>query len=238
MVRLADGTRMQCHPRGRRQDCVVGDRVQWQRSGDQGVIETVAPRRNLLFRQDAMRTKPFAANLDQILVLVAATPPFSESVLSRALIAAAAADIPVLLVLNKIDRPEVALARERLAPYRALGLDGLELSLKQAPEEALARLRPCLAGRSTLVLGPSGMGKSTLINLMVPDAGAQTGEISVALNAGRHTTTATTWYAIQAGGALIDSPGFQTFGLHHLKPLELAGLMPDVAPHASNCLFS
>jgi ribosome biogenesis GTPase len=119
---------------------------------------------------------------------------FSESQLARALIAAESAGIPTTIVLNKTDLPTLAAARERLAPYAAMGVPVLELSLKQQGEAASAALLPLLAGKATLVLGPSGMGKSTLINLMVPAAAAQVGEISQALNAGRHTTTSTSWY--------------------------------------------
>ncbi len=103
---------------------MVGDQVRWQPTGDEGVIEHVEPRRNLLFRQDEWRTKSFAANLDQLLMLVAVEPMFSESQLTRALIAAAAAGIPALIVLNKIDLPQRRAARERLAPYRGDGRAG------------------------------------------------------------------------------------------------------------------
>jgi ribosome biogenesis GTPase len=90
------------------------------------------------------------------------------------------------------------------------------------------------------VLGPSGAGKSTLINLLVPGAAAQTGEVSRALNSGKHTTTSTTWYWVDAARttALIDSPGFQEFGLHHIEPVRLANLMPDLRPHLGHCRFS
>ena len=238
-VETAEGQRVQCHLRGRKAELVVGDRVHWQPAGDGGVIESVAPRRNLLFRQDAFRSKSFAANLDQILVLVAGEPMFSEAQLTRALIAAESAGIAALIGLNKIDRPAAALARERLQPYRAMGVPVLEFALKAAPQEARALLQPLLQGRTTLLLGPSGTGKSTAINLLVPQAQAQVGEISQALNSGRHTTTSTLWYWLDAArsGALIDSPGFQEFGLHHIDPTQLAMLMPDLRAHLGNCRF-
>lgn len=239
LVESPEGERTICHPRGKKSDCVVGDFVRWQATGDEGVIEHIEPRRNLLHRQDEWKTKSFAANIDQVLVIVASEPMFSESQLARALIAAESAGIAAQVLLNKADLPQIASARQRLAPYRAMGTAVHEIALKAAPDAARALLAPLLARRITLVLGPSGMGKSTLINLMVPGAEAQTGEISAALNTGRHTTTTTTWYWLDATreAALIDSPGFQEFGLRHIEPLQLPGLMPDLREHAGGCKF-
>lgn len=239
IVETPEGQRITCHPRGKKSDCVVGDLVRWQPAGDAGVIESIEPRRNLLFRQDDWRTKSFAANLDQILVLVAGEPMFAETQLARALIAAESADIAVQVLLNKCDLPQAELARQRLQPYRAMGVTVLEASLKTQPEAARALLAPLLAQRKTLLLGPSGTGKSTLINLMAPNAAAQVGEVSRALNAGRHTTTTTTWYWLDAArsAALIDSPGFQEFGLRQIDPQQLPRLMPDLRAHVGACRF-
>jgi len=239
LVESSDGERRICHPRGKKSDCVVGDRVHWQPTGDEGVIEAVQPRRNLLFRQDEWRTKAFAANLDQVLVMVASDPVFSESQLARALIAAESAGIAARVLLNKADLPQITAARERLAPYAAMGYAVHEVALKAWPTQAHEQLDPLLRGRATLVLGPSGTGKSTLINLLAPDANAQVGDISRALNSGRHTTTSTQWYWIDAErrSGLIDSPGFQEFGLRQIGPQQLPALMPDMAEHAKHCRF-
>ena len=239
MVETADGKRMLCHPRGKKSDIVVGDLVRWQPTGDAGVIEHIETRSNLLFRQDEWRTKSFAANLDQILIMVAAEPVFSESQLTRALIAAKAAGIAALIGFNKTDLPTPAVARQRLAPYVGMGATVIELALKTQPEASRTTLLHHLAGRVSLVLGPSGMGKSTLINLLVPEAAAVVGEISQALNTGRHTTTSSTWYWLDAQrqAALIDSPGFQEFGLRQIGPEQLAQLMPDYAAALGHCKF-
>ena len=239
VLETPEGRRLIGHPRGKKSECVVGDLVRWQPSGGEGVVEHIEPRRNLLFRQDEWRTKSFAANLDRLLILVAGEPMFGESQLARALIAAEDADIPATVLLNKIDLPAADAARERLQPYRRMGVPVVEAALKARPDVARALLAPLLAEGATLVLGPSGTGKSTLINLMVRDAQAQVGEISAALQSGRHTTTTTTWYWLDASrrGALIDSPGFQEFGLRHLDAQRLPGLMPDLREHVGECRF-
>jgi ribosome biogenesis GTPase / thiamine phosphate phosphatase len=219
---------------------VVGDRVSWLASRDEGTIEKIEPRRNLFYRQDEIRTKSFAANLDQVLILIAAEPAFSNQQLARALIAAEAEGITPVVVLNKRDLAEpFARAWQWLAPYRAMGYPVVPVALKPATEQDLATLAGLMHGKTTLVLGPSGAGKSTLINRVVPNADVLTGELSQALRAGKHTTTSTTWYWIDADktSALIDSPGFQEFGLRHIEPMRLARYMPDLAAHADHCRF-
>ncbi|MEK9803356.1 MAG: ribosome small subunit-dependent GTPase A [Curvibacter sp.] len=241
LVETPEGRQLICHPRGKKNQAVVGDRVLWLASGDEGSIEKVEERRNLFYRQDEIRTKSFAANLDQVLILIAAEPEFSESQLARALVAAEAERIAPLIALNKSDLAEpFARAWARLAPYRRMGYTVLPLNLKASGSPAeLGALQAQLQQRATLVLGPSGAGKSTLINRLVPGARAQTGEISTALNSGKHTTTSTRWYWVDAARqtALIDSPGFQEFGLQHIEAAQLASLMPDLRAHAGACRF-
>jgi ribosome biogenesis GTPase len=232
-------------PAWKKGQAVVGDRVSWLPSEDEGTIEKVEARDNLFYRQDELRTKSFAANLDQVLILMAAEPEFSENQLTRALIAAEATGIRPVIALNKSDLIEPFVrAWAKLAPYRAMGYQMLSLAIKPKAEDdpgqtTMQSLMPLMRGKKTLVLGPSGAGKSSLTNLLIPHAQVLTAEISQALNSGKHTTTSTTLYWIDAGRstALIDSPGFQEFGLHHIEPMHLAGYMPDLKVHAQHCKF-
>lgn len=244
LVAPEDGAPMlQCFPRGKRSEVAVGDRVMYEpTSADQGVIVEIGERRNLLYRSDQYKSKLFAANLDQLLIVLATEPHFSEDLLGRALVAAEAHELKPLIVLNKIDVvAELAGARSRLARYTALGYTVLEVSIRTQPDAARAILTEHLRGHSTLLLGQSGMGKSTLVNLLIPDAEIATREISTALNSGRHTTTFTRLYPLRdehgADGALIDSPGFQEFGLHHLTEGRLERAFPEFRPLLPNCKF-
>ena len=237
MVETMDGERRICHPRGKKSQVVVGDQVEWLPSTDEGTIEKILPRRNLFYRQDEIRTKSFAANLDQVVILLAAEPEFSQMQLTRALIAAEAEHITPIIALNKSDLTDLfARALERLAPYKEMGYTVLQLALKHGQWNDLVER---LQNKTSLILGPSGTGKSTLINQFIPNALVSTGEISHALNSGKHTTTSTNlyWVDVERTTALIDSPGFQEFGLHHIDAMQLAAYMPDFKPHVSECKF-
>ena len=240
LVENAAGERLICHSRGKKSQGVVGDKVLWQASEDEGTIEKIEARRNLFYRQDEVRTKSFAANLDQVLILIAAEPEFSSSQLSRALIAAEEQHITPIIALNKSDLTEpFSRAWDWLLPYRQMGYDVLALALAAGSQADRDALTQRLSGKTTLVLGPSGAGKSTLINCLIPGALVQTGELSQALSSGKHTTTSTTWYWVDADKttALLDSPGFQEFGLNHIDPAQLAAYMPDLKPHVAQCKF-
>jgi ribosome biogenesis GTPase len=237
MVETMYGERRICHPRGKKSQVVVGDQVEWLPSTDEGTIEKILPRRNLFYRQDEIRTKSFAANLDQVVILLAAEPEFSQMQLTRALIAAEAEHITPIIALNKSDLTDLfARALERLAPYTAMGYTVLQLAIKHGRSGDLVER---LQNKTSLILGPSGTGKSTLINQFIPNALVSTGEISHALNSGKHTTTSTNlyWVDTERKTALIDSPGFQEFGLHHIEAMQLAAYMPDFKLHVSECKF-
>lgn len=224
--------------RGKRGDVIVGDLVQHQCTGaGQAVIEAVLPRRSLLYRADANRAKEMAANVDQVAIVFAAQPAFNIRFVWRALAAAHAAAIDSLVILNKSDLPDLADARARLQQLSALGHRTLTVSAKRAADEARAALLPLLVPRATLLIGQSGMGKSTLLNLLVPGAEAMTQEYSRHLNLGKQTTTSSRWFALPEGGALIDSPGFQAFGLSHLDDAAIVASFPEFAAHLGRCRF-
>jgi ribosome biogenesis GTPase len=239
LVETADGTAREATRRGKRGDVVVGDEVVL-RTGTNAhpVIESLRPRRSVLMRADGAREKTLAANIDQVAVVFAAQPAFNIEFLWRALLAARCAGVEGLLILNKADLPDLAAARKTLDRMRSLGHEGLALSAKHGSQEAAATLQPHLAGRHTLLVGQSGMGKSTLLNLLVPQARARTQEFSTRLNLGKQTTSATRWYHLPGGGAIVDSPGFQSFGLGHLDETSIAAAMPEFAPLLGGCRFT
>lgn len=237
----ADAPLMIATRRGKKGDVVVGDRVHCSVQGEQAAIESIEPRRSLLFRADEFRTKELAANIDQVAVVFAPRPPFNPHFLWRALLAARAAEIEALLVLNKTDISEGRdLADAALAQAQTLGVATLALSAKTAPDDARARFAAATAGRAVLLVGQSGMGKSSLLNLRV-DANARTQEYSTRLNVGKQTTTASRWFDVpqaEGGGAIIDTPGFTAFGLGQLSLAERAAALPDFAPFIGHCRFS
>ena len=226
--------------RGKRTDVAVGDRVVMRPLGaGQAVIDAVEPRRNEFKRSDAYRAKLMAANVDQAAVVIAPQPPFSEDLLMRVLLAAEVGGVPTALIVNKHDLEQARAAIEpRVAVYRALGYPVFDCAAKRDPQGTCALLLPWLAGRTTLLLGQSGMGKSTLVNCLVPDAGMRTREISEALSSGRHTTTFARRFELPGEqGWIIDSPGFQTFGLEHLSDSQRAHAMPEFRTLLGQCRF-
>lgn len=235
----ADAVKLHCVTRGKKSDVAVGDIVNLKKtSPDQGVIESIAERKTLLYRSDQYKSKLLAANVTQLFIVVATEPGFSDDLISRSLIAAEAAGVAVHIILNKTDVAELMpKTRERLKPYAALGYPVHEVSARTQPDTTCALLAPMLAGQSTILIGQSGMGKSSLINLLVPDADIATREISAALDTGKHTTTFTRLYRIGDDTAIIDSPGFQEFGLYHLSEGMLERAFREFSPFLGNCKF-
>jgi ribosome biogenesis GTPase len=231
--------RLQCVTRGKKTNVAVGDQVElMQTSENQAVIEAICERRTLLYRSDQYKSKFLAANVDQLFIVVATEPGFADDLISRSLVAADAAGISAHLILNKTDiEASLARSRERLAPYAALGYPVHEISVRTRPEAASELLLPLLSGKTSILIGQSGMGKSTLINLLIPDADAATREISAALDTGKHTTTFTRLYRMGLETNLIDSPGFQEFGLYHLTEGMLERAFREFTPHLGHCKF-
>lgn len=222
--------------RGRRMEIVVGDRVRCSSEQRLHVIEEVEPRRNLLFRSDANRTKPLAANVDQIAIVFAAQPPPQVEFVWRALLAARAAGIQPVAILNKIDLDSRG-AQASLAEIEGLGARVLRVSARADPVAARGLLEHECRDRATLFVGQSGMGKSSLLNLLI-DAELRTGALSRRGTHGRQTTTATRWFAYGKDGAVIDSPGFHEFGLAHLSAAQLTQWLPDFAAVTQACRFA
>ncbi|HTS54472.1 MAG TPA: ribosome small subunit-dependent GTPase A [Burkholderiales bacterium] len=236
LVEVPGGELLTCFPRGKRSLLACGDFVQVACAArGQGVIEAVDPRRVLLYRSDQYRQKLIAANVTQMVIVLAVVPSFYEELLNRCLAAAVHQGIHPLIVLNKFDlalQSEPAL--ESLALYEQLGYTVLPLVAKRE----VAPLRAHLQGHLTVLVGQSGMGKSTIVNALVPSARAVIGDISVALDSGRHTTTHTRLYRLDDTSSLIDSPGMQEFGLRHLTARQLSDAFVDFRPYLGQCRFN
>jgi len=235
LVELSGGELLPCLTRGKKSTVACGDFVELQRTADsQAVIEKILPRKTLLYRSDAFRQKLIAANVTQLIIVVAAEPSFDDELLARCLIAAHDQQLETLIVLNKCDLAALAeSARVRLAPYRAIGYRVLELSAKTD----VSPLLPFLQNHTSVLVGQSGMGKSTLINALLPDAQAATREISTALDSGKHTTTHARLYHLNPSSHLIDCPGVQVFGLHHLSLGQIEEGFIEFAAYRGQCRF-
>lgn len=234
-VELPDGLQISCVTRGKKSDLACGDRVEIKlTSANEGVVESTLPRASLLYRSNAFRSKFFAANVTQIVIVLAAVPSFYEDLLNRCLIAAEAAGIRVLILLNKSDLPETAAALQQLQLYQSLGYAVQPLSARQDATP----LRHWLQGQTSVLVGQSGMGKSTLVNALLPDAAVRTQEISAVLDSGKHTTTAARLYHLDADSHLIDSPGVQEFGLNHLSVEQMEIAFVEFRPYLGKCRFN
>jgi len=235
-VELADDQkRISCVTRGKKTDLACGDNVTLKLTDKhEGVIESTLPRKTLLYRSNAFKSKMLAANVTQIIIVLATQPSFYEALLNRCLIAAEAAGIKALIVLNKCDLADNDDAKQKLALYTGLGYQVLALSAT----EDISALRPYLQWEASILVGQSGMGKSTIINALLPDADVRTREVSLVLDSGKHTTTAAHLYHLDAHSQLIDSPGLQEFGLHHLSTDELEHAFIEFRPYLGKCRFN
>lgn len=236
-VRLDDGRPLTCVLRGRSLSIACGDRVCVALAGEgEGAIKTVEPRRTLLFRSDAYRQKLLAANVTQVLGIVAPVPPYDDELVQRWIIAAESNACSFALIANKRDLPDFAALAPRLDAFRALGYPVVPVCAK-GEQADLSQVRALVTGQRSVLVGQSGMGKSTLINALIPGSLARIGEVSAALGAGRHTTSETTLYAIDRDSWIVDSPGMKEFGLTHLSADAIASGFADLRPFLGRCRF-
>lgn len=235
LVDLDGGPTLTCFPRGKRSEIACGDRVQVQKTAQgQGVIVAADPRSALFYRSDAYRQKLIAANVTQIVIVLAAAPTYYEDLLNRCLVAAEHARVGALIVLNKFDLAASGAALERLHLYETLGYALLPMTAKVD----VTPLRALLEDHTSVLVGQSGMGKSTIINRLLPGTEAPTAGLSAALDSGRHTTTHARLYHLGPSSHIIDSPGMQEFGLHHIPREVLDHLFVEFRPAIGHCRFS
>ena len=239
-VELADKSRISCVTRGKKNDLACGDIVIIKMTATaEGVVESSLPRTSLLYRSNAIKSKILASNVTQIVIVLATQPSFYEALLNRCLIAAEAANIAPLIVLNKCDLADIDNAKSKLKLYSDLSYQVVHLSAL----EDIQIIRQYLANHQSVLVGQSGMGKSTIINSLLPNVNVRTQEISTVLDSGKHTTTATHLYHLDAFGftepsSLIDSPGLQEFGLNHLSNEQVELAFKEFRPYLGKCRFN
>ena len=239
-VELKDKTRISCVTRGKKTDLACGDKVTIKLTDKaEGVVEACLERSSILYRSSTIKSKTIATNVTQIIIVLATQPSFYEALLNRCLVAAEAAKIKPLIVLNKCDLGDAGDAKLKLKLYEDLGYDVLYLSAKQD----IRALWAYLANQQSVLVGQSGMGKSTIINALLPDQNVRTQVMSEALDSGKHTTTAAHLYHLDALGfddnsSLIDSPGLQEFGLNHLSQTDLELAFIEFRPYLGKCRFN
>jgi len=235
-VRLDDGEAIECVLKGRRMTLACGDRVRVARVAGGAVIEEVLPRSTLFYRSDAFNEKLIAANVTQVIGVVAPDLGVDFELVDRWIVAAEAQGCRFALVANKSDKPNFTTLLARVEPIAKLGYTVVPMSAKHD----VAPLAPLLGRERTVLVGQSGMGKSTILNAIAPDAHAKTAEISEALSAGRHTTSQSTLYPLgdaAADGWIVDSPGLKVFGLAHVAPDTLAEAFVEIRPLLGHCRF-
>lgn len=233
------GQRFRCHRRANIEQLVTGDRVIWQPAaeGQTGVISALLPRDSVLVRPDPYnKLKPVAANIDRILLVIAPEPVPSAELIDRYLIACETTGIRPVIVLNKAD----LMTAERAPALNAL-LDGFaslgyETRTLSAHGE-LGDLLALVAGRTVVFVGQSGVGKSSLVNALMPDVAQKVHALSAGSKLGQHTTTTACWFDLPGGGALIDSPGIREFGVWHMDREQLLAGFIEFQPLLGQCRF-
>jgi ribosome biogenesis GTPase len=243
VVELPGGERLECLFRRTVGRPLCGDRVDiGQAENQSAVVTSIRPRRNEFVRAGPRAQKQaIAANLDQVLIVVAPAPEPSRDLVERYLVAIHSLGIRPLIVLNKAERmTDAVIASDsplrRLDEYVELGYPVVKTSCKGTP--GIEALSPILRGQTSILVGQSGVGKSSLANALLPDLDLQTGALSRVTGKGTHTTTTTVMYTLPCGGRLIDSPGVWEYGLWTMNQQELAGGFCDFAAFEGNCRFN
>lgn len=241
LVEDREGDRFRCTARQNLGPLACGDQVVWQQVGDteDGVVVAVQPRASLLARPDnAGRERPLAANLDRIIVVAAAFPELSEHLIDRYLVAAELTGIAPAIVLNKMDLADsgaLQQLRQRLSAYETIGYPVLYTSVRT--EHGLDSLKQSLAGHTSILVGQSGVGKSSLVQALLPQHEIRIGELTDS-QLGRHTTTTAELYHLPDGGNLIDSPGVRDFAVWHMDPDRIIAGFREFAPLLGHCRFN
>ena len=252
-VRTDDGSVYSCKVKGNfrlrgirsTNPVAVGDRVEIKPGDEQGVglITDILDRRNYIIRKASNLSKQshiLAANVDMVLLLVTVAHPETNLIfVDRYLASAEAYRIPVALVFNKTDlydESELSRTRQLMSLYLSLGYRCVAASVVQG--EGLDEIRSLLAGKTTLLSGNSGVGKSTLLNRLIPGLNVRTEEISEAHDSGLHTTTFSEMYDLPGGGHVIDTPGIKGFGTFDIQPSEVSHYFREVFRIGRDCRFS